>query len=210
MANITSETTSPQIWTILTDRSQGGTKLKSNEIEIMVHRRLFKDDDFGVFEALNEYAFGSPLVTRGKHYILRSDHDAPIKRRQKAQELYLGPITMFQSTEISAEDWIADNLRSKEFSALRKGLGLPASLNLMTIEFLDSDLLKSTLEVLMRFENMLEAKEGGKIEHIMIPDDFLVGFKIIDISELALGGDRPISEVTEKLKWGKNAEQVKI
>ena len=29
-------------WHVLTDRSQGATKIKPDELEIMVHRRLFK------------------------------------------------------------------------------------------------------------------------------------------------------------------------
>ena len=36
---------SNEFWTVLTDRSQGGTKISPNEIELMVHRRLFKDDN---------------------------------------------------------------------------------------------------------------------------------------------------------------------
>ena len=29
-------------WHVLTDRSQGATKIRPDELEIMVHRRLFK------------------------------------------------------------------------------------------------------------------------------------------------------------------------
>ncbi len=34
----------------------------------MVHRRLLVDDAFGVGEALDEQAFGTGLVVRGKHW----------------------------------------------------------------------------------------------------------------------------------------------
>lgn len=36
---------------------------------LQVHRRLLRDDAFGVGEALNESAFGEGLVVRGTHYI---------------------------------------------------------------------------------------------------------------------------------------------
>ncbi len=39
---------------MLNDRSQGGSSLNSGEVEIMIHRRLIKDDDRGVGEPLNE------------------------------------------------------------------------------------------------------------------------------------------------------------
>jgi hypothetical protein len=35
----------------------------------MVHRRTFVDDRYGVGEALDEHAFGVPLVARGKHLL---------------------------------------------------------------------------------------------------------------------------------------------
>ena len=58
---------------ILTDRSQGATSLRTNEIEIMVHRKTLKDDHKGVSEPINEHAFGYGLVARGKHHVLISE-----------------------------------------------------------------------------------------------------------------------------------------
>ena len=60
----------------------------------------------GVGEALDEHAFGEPLVARGKHYIYKNDQDNPTQRRLGAQELYMGPLFMFQLTELSLEDWM--------------------------------------------------------------------------------------------------------
>lgn len=40
--------------TILTDRSQGGTVMINGEIQIMIHRRMLRDDGRGVGEPLNE------------------------------------------------------------------------------------------------------------------------------------------------------------
>ena len=39
---------------VLNDRAQGGTSLNEGELELMIHRRTFKDDSRGVDEPLNE------------------------------------------------------------------------------------------------------------------------------------------------------------
>ena len=44
-------------FTVLTDRSQGGSSINDGDVELMLHRRLLHDDAFGVGEALNEIAF---------------------------------------------------------------------------------------------------------------------------------------------------------
>ena len=61
-----------QLW-VMTDRAQGGSSLQPGQLELMLHRRLFNDDAFGVGEALNETAFGTGLVVRGKHRVLVCD-----------------------------------------------------------------------------------------------------------------------------------------
>jgi lysosomal alpha-mannosidase len=38
----------------LNDRCQAGTSLKDGTIELLIHRRLVRDDDKGVVEPLNE------------------------------------------------------------------------------------------------------------------------------------------------------------
>lgn len=56
---------------VLNDRAQGGSSLFDGSIELMVHRRLLKDDAFGVEEALNETESNSKgLVARGKHWVI--------------------------------------------------------------------------------------------------------------------------------------------
>ena len=46
-----------------------------NECELMIHRRTFVDDRYGVGEALDEQAFGLPLVARGKHLIFLGNQE---------------------------------------------------------------------------------------------------------------------------------------
>lgn len=42
-----------------------------------VHRRLLRDDAFGVGEALFEEAYGQGLVARGKHWLIFGKKTAP-------------------------------------------------------------------------------------------------------------------------------------
>ena len=51
-----------EIITYLNDRSQGGSALKADRLELMIDRRLYVDDEKGVGEALNETDIhGNPL-----------------------------------------------------------------------------------------------------------------------------------------------------
>lgn len=108
---------------LLTDRAQGGTSMKDGEIEMMVklivlhakreknkyihilqvHRRLLKDDAFGVGEALNESAYGEGLVVRGSHYIIggsiKNLDELAIKEKNLALQLLLRPWPFIISNE---------------------------------------------------------------------------------------------------------------
>lgn len=67
-----------QAW-LMTDRAQGGSSLKSGQLELMLHRRLFNDDAFGVGEPLNETAYGKGLVARGIHRLLLCTNGCEVK-----------------------------------------------------------------------------------------------------------------------------------
>ena len=193
-----------EIWSILTDRSQGGTKLKGDEMEIMVHRRLFHDDHFGVGEALDEHAFGQALVVIGKHLVLKGQEDDPRWRRLKAQELYMGGQEFFLPTDLLLQEW-RDIPGEKEYSFLTYEDVLPENVHLMSLENWDSPDSSNGLDVLLRFENLYEANEMEfQTSEIEIPEDFFKGFLITSVEELALGGDRPIEDVKNKMKWTAN------
>ena len=76
--------------TVVNDRSQGGGSIRDGSLELMLHRRLLDDDDFGVQEPLNETEFETGLVARGSHYILfDSDQNQAMERtRFLANEIF--------------------------------------------------------------------------------------------------------------------------
>ena len=48
----------------MTDRAEGGSSLHPGQLELMLHRRLFSDDAFGVGEVTNTINIFSFLVAR--------------------------------------------------------------------------------------------------------------------------------------------------
>ncbi|KAL4477151.1 hypothetical protein ABPG72_008885 [Tetrahymena utriculariae] len=58
---------------VVNDRSQGGTSLNQGQIEIMLHRRILRDDRRGIGESLNEYDDVKAqlgLQQKVRHYIV--------------------------------------------------------------------------------------------------------------------------------------------
>lgn len=54
---------------ILNDRAQGGSSLNEGSMELMIHRRCTRDDEFGVGEILAEEQYGVGIYVRGQHYL---------------------------------------------------------------------------------------------------------------------------------------------
>jgi hypothetical protein len=56
--------------TVMNDRSQGGSVIDEGKIELMQNRRLFKDDERGVDEALNETdSYGNGLTVHCLYHL---------------------------------------------------------------------------------------------------------------------------------------------
>ena len=169
---------------VLTDRAQGGTSLRDGELELMVsrhssfssdytfrsvlfytndrprqiHRRLLKDDAFGVGEALNETAYGEGLIVRGQHYLYGSDSsdlDGSASREKKSTlELALRPWTLISpASGISFEQW------SKKYNMQGNGLRkeLPPNVQILTLEPWKDD------TILLRLEHIFEITEASHL-----------------------------------------------
>lgn len=191
--------------TLLNDRSQGGSALKSNRMEVMIDRRLMKDDYKGLEEALNETdSHGSPLpVTTHSIILLEKDPVAFTDR--------------FGFSRIKiAQKRLASNVEASMVTVNRQDQFENMKLNRVgssTPTFFQQVYPVAFDEVILRIENAEDWLTSPNIESIT--------FNITDIAsqiyEQANGGGKPskisIQEVTlsasetieeretHKLKW---------
>ncbi|XP_055376537.1 lysosomal alpha-mannosidase-like isoform X1 [Condylostylus longicornis] len=178
---------------VLVDRAQGGGSIYDGTLEIMVHRRLLKDDAFGVGEPLNETAFGDGLISRGKHYLLVGRSDLNRAPTAKAEERFLQirkhlPFwTFFDDAENISYDQFRNN-----YYLLYSGitLSLPKNVHLLTFEPWHEN------EILVRFEHIMESDDDpiySKPVTFNIKDVFRY-LNVKDIKEMTLDGNMLVSQ----------------
>ncbi|XP_043527609.1 lysosomal alpha-mannosidase isoform X2 [Frieseomelitta varia] len=183
---------------LLTDRAEGGTSMRDGEIEMMVHRRLLKDDAFGVGEALNESAFGEGLVIRGSHYIiggsLKNLDELAVEEKTLARQLLLRPWPFIIPVETNSSRPYTPYASGSQGTALAKAL--PPNVHILTLEPWKNN------TVLLRLEHIFEVGETvslSKPVEVNIQDLFAT-FTIVSIKETTLGGNQWIKD-TNRLKW---------
>uniref|UniRef100_A0AAF5PKD7 Glycoside hydrolase family 38 central domain-containing protein n=1 Tax=Wuchereria bancrofti TaxID=6293 RepID=A0AAF5PKD7_WUCBA len=166
--------------TVLTDRSHGGTSLNDGQIELMLHRRLFYDDNFGVGEALDELGdTGQGLVVRGRHWIIiESPENSSKHHRPLAFELYNSPLIMFAERKMAP--WDYGRAFVAEYSALNRPL--PLAINVLTMEML------APKRIIIRFEHIFQSDDDKNLAQ---PIEFnlkglFTAFDIISMEELNL------------------------
>uniref|UniRef100_A0A452DNI4 Lysosomal alpha-mannosidase n=1 Tax=Capra hircus TaxID=9925 RepID=A0A452DNI4_CAPHI len=114
--------------TVLTDRSQGGSSLTDGSLELMVHRRLLKDDARGVGEPLNRE--GSGLWVRGRHLVLLDKKGtAAASHRLQAEMEVLAPQVVLAPG--GGARYRLERAPRTQFSGLRREL--PPSVRLLTL-----------------------------------------------------------------------------
>ncbi|KRT80854.1 glycoside hydrolase, partial [Oryctes borbonicus] len=187
---------------ILNDRAQGGSSLEDGQIELMVHRKLLKDDAFGVLEALNEFEFNRGVVVRGQHFLTfgqknscskkYNDKSASAMQRDLVQRKLLSPWVFIGSTKHSLED-----LQSKlnfEFSGLTRAL--PDNVQILTLEpWTDESLL-------LRLEHIFSVNEDNTLSQtatINLHNLFTL-LDIANIEEMNLAANMPKADI-EKMSW---------
>ncbi|CAF4699968.1 unnamed protein product [Rotaria socialis] len=183
--------------TVLTDRSEGGGSIHDGSIEIMVHRRLLYDDNEGVGEPLNETAFGTGLVVRGKHFlILEPPENSALIHRVGAQQLFMNPIATYALPQNSYADY--ESLYRQTWSALSDSM--PLNVHLLTFDQLGPK------QFLIRIEHYFELNEDeiySQPVQIDLQDLFKSLGTITDLIELTLGANLPLSQL-HRLDWMTN------
>nr|NP_609253.1 lysosomal alpha-mannosidase VI [Drosophila melanogaster]AAF52711.2 lysosomal alpha-mannosidase VI [Drosophila melanogaster] len=164
---------------VLNDRAQGGASMLNGQLELMLHRRLVRDDGYGVGEALNEEKYGQPMIARGKVYLILSPSDeSTAAEREAEKEIHL-PFWKFFSKNTGSTTAAAKSVPSFN--------DFPKSVHLLTLEPFNDD------EVLLRVENFLDHTEGQVVSFNIRPIfDYLNG---VEIRETTLDGNLPLSDM---------------
>ncbi|MDA8002928.1 MAG: glycosyl hydrolase-related protein, partial [Alphaproteobacteria bacterium] len=179
-------------FTVLTDRSHGGSSLKDGSVEIMVHRRLQVRADFG--EALNETGqFGDGLIIRGRHWVVFDTvANSSETHRLLGEQLLLRPVLAFHRDRRSPSDY------NKNYNAVYTAISkaLPANVHLLTLQFIDVN------TILLRLEHQFEKNEDAVLSRPVTVslDGFFKAFKIESMTELVLGANEDLSNV-HRLVW---------
>ncbi|XP_036420170.1 lysosomal alpha-mannosidase isoform X2 [Colossoma macropomum] len=183
--------------TVVTERSQGVSSIYNGSLEIMLHRRLLKDDYRGVGEPLSEPGvFGDGLVVRGRLLLtLTPPKTAADSHRPLAQGLVLQPLLSFQ-------EGAPKPTTKLEFSALQAAL--PPAVHLLTLSQWDSDL------VLLRLEHQYESGESKAFSQpVTLSLQLFSTLEVLGASEMSLGANQWKENMT-RLQWNpSDGESVK-
>jgi len=180
---------------VVTDRSQGGASLYDGSIELMIHRRLTRDDGRGVMETLTEPGVNNEgLISRGKHTIVLSTVNTLPSLHKQMQQNSLLPvfnrIGTFPNT-VSPTQWMTG--RSVTFSGLQAAL--PPSIELITLH------LWNASTVLIRLTHLYELNEDPVLsQNVTISLTTLFTSSnfpsITNVIEMSLVANIPLADIT--------------
>ena len=183
--------------TVLTDRTQGGGSLVDGALELMVHRRLNRDDLKGVFESLNELGInGKGLVSRGSHWLQLRPAGTPAARAHRAalQAALLPPLLRggFLPPGMAPAVWAA-SLPPSAGAASALGSPLAANLFLLTLHAYNASAL--LVRLAQTFEEgedpVLSGNVSAALGALLAP-----GFGTVTAAvELSLTGGLPLADV---------------
>uniref|UniRef100_A0A915D834 Alpha-mannosidase n=1 Tax=Ditylenchus dipsaci TaxID=166011 RepID=A0A915D834_9BILA len=176
--------------TILTDRSHGGSSLADGEVEIMLHRRAYFDDNFGVDEPLDEPGVdGRGLVTKGTQWLLLgSPGSAARAHRSLALEMFHQPIISFAPVE-SIQQYKNNFVTS--LSSLSSDL--PPHVNLLSLKQLEENV------ILLRLEHFYQSQEDNYYSQPVSVDltKLFSKFEIVSVQEMSLAANRLVGQLMQ-------------
>ncbi|KAF5479242.1 hypothetical protein F2P56_000079 [Juglans regia] len=186
-------------FSILVDRSIGGTSTVDGQIELMLHRRLLLDDSRGVAEALNEtvcvHNKCTGLTIQGKFYYRFDPLGEGAKwRRTVGQEIYSPLLLAF--AEQDGDNWMNSHVAS--FSGIDSSYSLPDNVALVTLQELDDG------KVLLRLAHLFEIGEDRDLSVLTRVElkKLFPKQKISKVTETNLSANQERTEMEKKrLVW---------
>ncbi|XP_022879255.1 probable alpha-mannosidase At5g13980 isoform X1 [Olea europaea var. sylvestris] len=190
---------------VLVDRAVGGSSLVDGQIELMLHRRLLRDDSKGVAEALNETVCidkkCTGLTIQGKYYYRIDPLGEGAKwRRTTGQEIYSPFLLAF--TEEVKDNWMSSHVPT--YSAI-DSYSLPDNVAIITLQELDNR------KVLLRLAHLYEMEEDKDLSVMTEVElqKLFPGKKIGKLVEMNLSANQERSEMEKKrLGWKVEEESV--
>jgi lysosomal alpha-mannosidase len=168
--------------------------MHDGSIELMIHRRTLHDDFQGVREPMNETAYGTGLVIRGKHLlIVELPEFSALYHRIAARNIFMNPINTYALPKISYANY--SNTYRQTWSALTESL--PYNVHLLTFDQWTSKVF------LIRIEHYFELYEDENFSK-PVEIDLQILFnrfgEIVDLVELTLTGNLPLNQM-KRLVW---------
>lgn len=193
---------------ICTDRTQGGSSLQDGTIELMVHRRLVKDDSRGVGEILNETSGilpyppfgdasrqGDGLIITGMHRILVGKNITGARMARTEMDNMFSPTHSFALK--SADTTL---FKKKQKLLISETLNeLPENVQLLTLKVIRTE-EDGKKVVLLRLGHAY-SKEDCKINGVTVQVDISTlfkNYKLVKLNEKTLTGNQ------EKDTWNQN------
>lgn len=186
-------------YSLLVDRSTGGSSLKDGQIELMLHRRLATDDSKGVGEVLDEQVCidddqCEALTVRGNYYMgIHKLGEGAQWRRTTGQEVYSPLLLAF--THENSEKWKAS--LSTKATSMDSNYTLPLNVALITLQELEDK------TVLLRLAHLYEDGEDSKLSRLAEVElkKMFAGKEIKEVNEMNLSVNQKKSEMRNRLKW---------
>eukprot|EP01121_Diplochlamys_sp_Union-15-3_P011954 TRINITY_DN3519_c0_g1_i4.p1 TRINITY_DN3519_c0_g1~~TRINITY_DN3519_c0_g1_i4.p1 ORF type:complete len:964 (+),score=220.79 TRINITY_DN3519_c0_g1_i4:163-2892(+) len=191
------DTTKSLQFSILTDRSRGGTSLSEGQVETMVHRRLLVDDGRGVGEPLDE----TTQIYATDRILFDTIPNAAKGYRTQAQ-FQANPVNFFFGGATTVSDWSKYVLANSFISQ-----PLPENLYLQTLRPILYP--QSSNSYILRFHHLYAVGEDAKLSQpVTLNVQNLFSKKITSIEETNLTGVTPISQV-KRMQWKTDSEDTK-
>ncbi|KAE9586550.1 putative alpha-mannosidase [Lupinus albus] len=186
-------------FSVLVDRSVGGSSLENGQIELMLHRRLIHDDARGVGEALNETVCIADncegLTIQGKLYLRIDPIGEGAKwRRTVGQELYSPLLLAF--TEQDEDNSL--HFKRTTFSGIDSSYSLPNNTALLTLQEFEKG------KVLLRLAHLYEIGEDKdySVKASVELKKLFPNKKISKVTEMSLSANQERTEMEKnKLVW---------
>lgn len=209
---IRDEDSNQRQFTVVTDRSQGGSSIQDGSIEIMLHRRILNDDALGVSEPLNEPgAAQKGLIVKGQLVLLfNTTSNSARLHRDLAQRINTQPLLTFATNQGGLKNNRVNMLLQKLSGWGAIPNGLPDNLHLLTLtrdDYVDGQTTQNSF--ILRLEHFYELNEDAELSQpvtINLQKIFNQTFELLGVEELALGANMDVNELNQRLKWNAAGE----